>query len=128
MRAVVLLAGMAWASQETLGLHDARSEEAHLNTRSEAHPDTRFKDDRGAGRIAWTPCTIGSGPYGTIPGECGHLPVPLDYTDNHSATLDLRMVRYPASKKKRGTVFVNFGGPGVTGLDTLPNNAERIQE
>lgn len=78
----------------------------------------------GTRSIEWNPCKIA----GSLPGECGHLKVPLDYTNpNSSAKLDLSIIKVPAPGKKQGSLFVNFGGPGASGIDDLADTAERIQ-
>ena len=68
--------------------------------------------------IKWGPCkheTEG------LPVECAKLPVPLDYTDSESdKTLDLALIRYPAQKgPSKGTIMLNFGGPGQDGLNNM---------
>lgn len=47
--------------------------------------------------------------------ECATVPVPLDYDDPTGPTLDLDLVRVPASdpSQRIGTLFVNPGGPGA---------------
>ncbi|KAI6782649.1 NEDD8-like protein (RubA) [Emericellopsis cladophorae] len=55
------------------------------------------------------------------PLECASLNVPLDYTDD-SSTDEIRIdiVRVPAAKSpSKGSVFVNFGGPGAPGIQDL---------
>lgn len=51
--------------------------------------------------------------------ECATVPVPLDYDDPTGPTLDLDLLRVPASDPARriGTVFVNPGGPGAPARD-----------
>ncbi|KAF7585874.1 hypothetical protein BBP40_009949 [Aspergillus hancockii] len=71
-------------------------------------------------QIQWAPCENN----GTLPTECATFPVPLDYTDGASnVTLDLNLTRISASKSpSRGSIFLNFGGPGdngVAGLDVF---------
>ncbi|MFI6482353.1 alpha/beta fold hydrolase [Nonomuraea sp. NPDC050663] len=74
--------------------------------------------------IAWAPCTDVQGPDGkTIndPGmECAKLPVPLDYAAQGGQKIDLALVRIKATGTKQGSLVFNFGGPGGSGIDTLP--------
>ncbi|KAK4504612.1 hypothetical protein PRZ48_002573 [Zasmidium cellare] len=52
--------------------------------------------------------------------QCATLPVPLDYQDEHcDQTLELNLARYPAVKQSKGTILVNFGGPGLDGRNHL---------
>ncbi|MDT0265483.1 alpha/beta hydrolase [Streptomyces sp. DSM 44915] len=55
--------------------------------------------------------------------ECATLTAPLDYTDPDGETIDLAMVRArsEASGEDRiGSLLFNFGGPGGSGVVTLP--------
>ena len=53
-------------------------------------------------------------------GRCSWLTVPLDYDDPDGATIQLRVSRATASGavgQRLGSLVVNPGGPGVSGLD-----------
>jgi pimeloyl-ACP methyl ester carboxylesterase len=52
------------------------------------------------------------------PFECASARVPLDYADPGGRAITLRLVRLPAADHARrlGSLFVNPGGPGVSGL------------
>jgi len=66
-----------------------------------------------AGELVWTPCGDRI--------ECATATVPLDYADPSAGTLDLPVVRRPASDPdgRLGSLLVNFGGPGDPTADTL---------
>jgi pimeloyl-ACP methyl ester carboxylesterase len=50
--------------------------------------------------------------------ECARLTVPVDYEQPDGATIDLAVVRLPASGDDRiGSLVVNPGGPGASGVD-----------
>lgn len=68
--------------------------------------------------IQWGPCEHDTG---DLPLECGKLAVPLDYTDDSSdETLDLALIKYPApSGPSKGSILLNFGGPGQDGLNNM---------
>jgi pimeloyl-ACP methyl ester carboxylesterase len=53
--------------------------------------------------------------------ECANLQVPRDYRDPHGATFNLAIIRLPAQDQahRLGALFVNFGGPGGTAVDTI---------
>lgn len=67
----------------------------------------RFYDQK----LAWKKCR------GTA--ECSTLTVPLDYADPGGDTISLSMLRLPAldAKRRIGSLVVNPGGPGVSGVD-----------
>jgi pimeloyl-ACP methyl ester carboxylesterase len=61
-------------------------------------------------RLAWSDCTG---------ADCATLTVPLDYDDPDGATVDLAMIRVPAkrSSARIGSLVINPGGPGGSGVD-----------
>lgn len=66
--------------------------------------------------VQWGACPEAA-PYlnGTAPIECGNLRVPLDYTQPNSTQLwDIPLLRVKAPQQPpKGTIQVNFGGPGM---------------
>ncbi len=70
-----------------------------------------------AGRpLRWAACRGGQGPAGF---ECATLQVPLDPGDPAKGTIGLALDRHPATGRAVGTLVVNPGGPGVSGVDWL---------
>ena len=82
--------------------------------------------------VDWGPCgapTAAQGggeapaplPDGT-PWECGTLTVPLDYGDPDGETLSIALIRARAASggNRLGSLVFNFGGPGGSGVATLP--------
>ncbi|KJZ75311.1 hypothetical protein HIM_05237 [Hirsutella minnesotensis 3608] len=69
--------------------------------------------------IKWGPCTEKY--TSSIPIDCGRHVVPLDHTEPESSPkISLDMVRVPAlSKPAKGSIFLNFGGPGLEAKQTL---------
>jgi len=65
------------------------------------------------------------------PLQCATLPVPLDYTNPDSSdrnTLVLDLIRYPATNgTSKGTIMLNFGGPGEDGFKSMVENAVVMQ-
>jgi pimeloyl-ACP methyl ester carboxylesterase len=49
--------------------------------------------------------------------DCAEVEVPLDYSDPTGETVTLELRRSPAEGQARGTLFVNPGGPGGSGVD-----------
>ncbi|MEU5697663.1 alpha/beta hydrolase [Streptomyces aurantiacus] len=67
-------------------------------------------------RIKWSACAGDGLPEGL---QCGKVTVPLDYANPADGTLDLAMARFRATGKSRGSVLLNFGGPGGPGVSEL---------
>ncbi|MFD9336542.1 alpha/beta hydrolase [Streptomyces sp. NPDC060028] len=65
---------------------------------------------------------------GQTPGKdwkCATLDVPLDYAKPEGETIPLALIRAEARDKKNriGSLVFNFGGPGGSGIGTLPGAA-----
>ncbi|KAG8707349.1 hypothetical protein FRC09_001880 [Ceratobasidium sp. 395] len=63
--------------------------------------------------IDWRTCRPGS------KALCGTFRVLLDYTKPAAGWTSLAVARYPAKHSKRGTLFLNPGGPGDSGIDMI---------
>ncbi|GLW15357.1 peptidase [Streptomyces sp. NBRC 13847] len=87
-------------------------------------------------KLNWQPChapstaqgggaTPGKLPDGTA-WECANLKAPLDYAKPAGDTIDLAMIRAEAKGggKRIGSLVFNFGGPGASGVATLPGYAQ----
>ncbi|MFE0425359.1 alpha/beta hydrolase [Streptomyces sp. NPDC058953] len=61
-------------------------------------------------------------PPGGSAWECATIKAPLDYADPNGKTIDLALIRARATdpKKRIGSLIFNFGGPGGSGVTTLP--------
>ncbi len=57
--------------------------------------------------------------FGPPTFECAVVPVPLDYDKPNGATIAISLVRLPAldSERRIGSVFLNPGGPGGSGVE-----------
>src|SRR5690606_5066504 len=53
------------------------------------------------------------------PGECAELTVPLNYDEPDGETIEVSLLKVPArgSRNKIGSIVVNPGGPGGSGVD-----------
>ncbi|SDF77867.1 alpha/beta hydrolase fold [Lentzea fradiae] len=74
-------------------------------------------------RIDWTAC----GPE--HPGfDCATVRVPLDYDHPHGATTTIALTRKPATDKARriGSLFLNPGGPGGSGVGFAWSAGDRL--
>ena len=73
--------------------------------------------------VAWSPCyqwlAAGQGPDSPVRYECAQVPVPLDHDVPNGASIQIAMVRIPASDSQNriGSLFLNPGGPGGSGID-----------
>ncbi|MEP7046521.1 MAG: alpha/beta fold hydrolase [Ilumatobacteraceae bacterium] len=68
-----------------------------------------------ADTLDWGPC---DDPIAQDPSlECATLPVPLDYDDPTGDSIDLALIKVPASGDRTGAVLYNPGGPGGSGFD-----------
>ncbi len=63
--------------------------------------------------IKWANCEDGY--------QCASVAVPLDYNRPRGQQISLALIRQPATNPARriGSLFVNFGGPGVSGVERL---------
>ncbi|MFI1799141.1 alpha/beta hydrolase [Streptomyces sp. NPDC020379] len=84
-------------------------------------------------KLAWKACPAPSSSQGGAPDkapgrewECATLKAPLDYTAPKGETIDIAMIRAKATDPAHriGSLVFNFGGPGGSGLTTLPAFAD----
>ena len=70
--------------------------------------------------VQWLPCNAGSGTQVQIPdgAECGMLSVPVDYAQPDGEVARLAMIRFPAAGDKIGSLVINPGGPGESGVES----------
>jgi pimeloyl-ACP methyl ester carboxylesterase len=60
--------------------------------------------------------------------ECATLQVPLDYDNPSGDTIDLALIKYPASEDRVGAVLLNPGGPGASGFDPIAFSGAAIAQ
>ncbi|WP_405644472.1 alpha/beta hydrolase [Streptomyces uncialis] len=82
---------------------------------SSAQPDLRpFYSQH----LRWTPCA--DLPMNPEDMRCAHVTVPLDYAAPGKGTVSIALARIAStSAHPRGSVLLNFGGPGDPGIVTL---------
>ncbi|MER6163051.1 alpha/beta hydrolase [Streptomyces violaceorubidus] len=86
---------------------------ANAATRRDAAPGmSRFYDQK----VKWSACEGSDMPSDL---QCGKVTVPLDYARPQGRTLDVALARYRATGHSRGSVLLNFGGPGGSGVSEL---------
>jgi pimeloyl-ACP methyl ester carboxylesterase len=97
--------------------------------------DTDRAEDLASQELEWRKCPApseaeGGGPApsplpGGIGWECSFMNVPLDYDEPDGDTIELALIRAKARDADRriGSLIFNFGGPGSSGVSTLPSAA-----
>ncbi len=77
----------------------------------------QLADGAATPALTWESCADGF--------ECALAQVPMDYHRPDTAQIDLAVIKLPAADPARriGTLFVNFGGPGPSGVDRLRERA-----
>ncbi|RSS42577.1 alpha/beta hydrolase [Streptomyces sp. WAC07061] len=84
--------------------------------------------------LSWGDCgapTAAEG-GGQAPGQdwqCATLEVPLDYAEPGGETIPIALIRAKARDKSKrlGSLVFNFGGPGGSGISTLPGAAKEYE-
>ncbi len=72
--------------------------------------------------IAWAPCkTADPSVPPPADAECGMLSVPVDYTKPDGDIAQLLMIRFKATGEKIGSLVINPGGPGESGVESAAN-------
>ncbi len=85
--------------------------QSHSSGSGTSVPGTEPAPIPGGGTITWTSC---GGPT-----QCGTLAVPLDWATPDGPTISLAVARRPArdAAHRIGSLFVNPGGPGASGVE-----------
>ncbi|MFE4194589.1 alpha/beta hydrolase [Paenarthrobacter sp. NPDC056912] len=65
--------------------------------------------------VEWSSCENGF--------QCGEVQVPKDYGNPGSGEITLSAIRLPTTGKKQGSILVNPGGPGGSGVDFVKDAA-----
>ena len=70
--------------------------------------------------VQWGPCEVtGGGTSSDLPhdAQCGEVDVPVDYSQPGKEVATLALIRFPATGAKIGSLVINPGGPGESGVD-----------
>ncbi|KAI1785748.1 alpha/beta-hydrolase [Ganoderma leucocontextum] len=68
----------------------------------------------------WAPCPQFSNM------SCAYFDIPLDYHNASAGNGQLLVVKANATGERKGTIFLNPGGPGVSGLSSLATDGEAL--
>jgi pimeloyl-ACP methyl ester carboxylesterase len=84
--------------------------------------------------IQWAPCRADPSDELRVPtgAECGKLSVPVDYSKPDGDVARIAMIRIKATGNKVGTLIVNPGGPGESGVEAaaslIPSLPQSVRE
>ncbi|MDH3294485.1 MAG: alpha/beta hydrolase, partial [Acidimicrobiia bacterium] len=92
--------------RDTTGAGPATTNRQQSTGRSEPGPE---RQPAPPPEVVWDPCGDGF--------DCGAVEVPIDYDRPEAGHLSISMIRRPAPGPARGSIFVNPGGPGASGVD-----------
>ncbi|MEW2515904.1 alpha/beta hydrolase [Streptomyces sp. NPDC046870] len=76
-------------------------------------------------KLTWTACPGTDTPEDL---QCAKVTVPLDYARPRAGTLDVALARYRASGTSRGSLLLNFGGPGGAGIPALAAEGKQFMD
>ncbi|MGW0770541.1 alpha/beta hydrolase [Streptomyces sp. NPDC002676] len=76
-------------------------------------------------KLTWARC---QGPDMPKDLQCSKVTVPLDYARPGKGTLDVALARYRATGPSRGSVLLNFGGPGGPGVSSLAIGGKQFMD
>ena len=80
--------------------------------------------------IKWAQCKVAASDETRIPAgaECGMLSVPVDYSKPDGDVAQIAMIRFKATGQKIGSLVVNPGGPGKSGVETAASMAATLPQ
>jgi len=78
--------------------------------------------------IQWTHCKAASSDSNRLPSgaECGMLSVPVDYAKPDGDVAQIAMIRIKATGQKIGSLVINPGGPGESGIEAATSMANTL--
>ncbi|GAA2569512.1 MULTISPECIES: alpha/beta hydrolase [Streptomyces] len=103
--------------------HDAPARSAQPRTEFTANnPPAGLPTALTTGQhLRWSRCT--SPPAARRGYDCAVMKTPLDYRKPDGRTIDVALIRHKATgpnARRIGSLVLNFGGPGVSGVSALP--------
>lgn len=80
--------------------------------------------------IEWTKCQTARSDESRIPAdaECGMLSVPVNYDDPDGDVARIAMIRFKATGEKIGSLIINPGGPGESGVEAAASVVRSLPE
>ncbi|MFD8685937.1 alpha/beta hydrolase [Streptomyces sp. NPDC059651] len=110
--------------------YDARGRSAEPRTEFTANnPPAGLPTALTTGQhLHWSRCT--SPPTARTRYDCATMKAPLDYRKPDGRTIDVALIRLKATgpnARRIGSLLLNFGGPGVSGVSGLPEHLSQYQ-
>ncbi|WP_190216087.1 alpha/beta hydrolase [Streptomyces griseosporeus] len=123
----MIIAGVVLVAFGVVGAwlqRDARGRSEEPRTEFTAHnPPAGLPTALTTGQhLNWSPCT--SPPTARTGYDCATMKAPLDYRKPDGRTIDVALIRRKATgpnAQRIGSLVLNFGGPGVSGVSELPD-------
>jgi pimeloyl-ACP methyl ester carboxylesterase len=80
--------------------------------------------------VQWAPCQLEGGAESRVPkgAECGLLSVPVDYDNPDGDVARIALIRFPATGDKIGSLIINPGGPGESGVEAAASVAPSLPD
>jgi pimeloyl-ACP methyl ester carboxylesterase len=85
---------------------------------SKAAPSPRGSSPYYSQRVSWHDCGGGF--------QCGTIHAPLDYAHPDGPKVTLSVIRLPAEGQRKGSLLINPGGPGGSGVDFVREAARQF--
>ena len=87
--------------------------------------------ERAGETVQWGPCQVAAegDDDAELPdgAQCGKLTVPVDYAKPDAGNADVALIRFPATGEKIGSLVINPGGPGGSGVDLAVGSVDRFR-
>jgi pimeloyl-ACP methyl ester carboxylesterase len=83
-----------------------------------------------AAPIQWGPCRVSGDETVKLPSglQCAKLVVPIDYAKPDSDAATIAVIRFSASGTKIGSLIINPGGPGESGVQAAASMADSLPQ
>ncbi|MFE5396556.1 alpha/beta hydrolase [Streptomyces sp. NPDC056568] len=105
-----------------------KDEESTSGGRRSAAAPSGVPDALASQTLGWGRCKdTADAPAPEGDWQCATLKAPLDWADPDGDTIDLALIRAEATGDERiGSLLFNFGGPGASGVSTMPSYADTV--
>ncbi|MDT0611732.1 alpha/beta hydrolase [Streptomyces lancefieldiae] len=121
--AALLTAGCSSGSSD-----DGKGDGGESSTRPSAAAPSGVPASLASQTLDWGRCKgTADSPAPDGDWQCATLEAPLDWAEPDGETIDLALIRAKATGDERiGSLLFNFGGPGGSGVSTMPSYADTV--
>ncbi|WP_346183759.1 alpha/beta hydrolase [Streptomyces osmaniensis] len=107
-----------------------RTTDADSSAPSSGSSATALPSSLTSQKLDWGDCkATGDSPAPGDEWQCATLKTPLDWAKPEGRTIDVALIRTKATGNNRiGSLLFNFGGPGSSGVSTMPWYADSASE